>query len=413
MRAVSLLRETSAAASLLLFLVLATSGWGLMASYVPSSAEAFDAVLYLRRQGGLGAFVRAVHHHASVALVVSGFLYLLASFLEGRLFAERRAWWGAVVLFGLVLGSCFTGFLLPMDQNAYWGTLVRLGIIETAPVMGPHVAELLRGGGGLNASTLPRFYALHVSFLPFLVFLTGLLLVGEARDALADPVRRQRATTAACVVLLLLFVLALSLPAPLEPRARPADTAYVPRPEWYFLWLFQMGKYVEGLEWIRSFVVPALGIGLAAALPFLPTGTVRQRGIAVGLLGLFLAGFTALSRHEDRALPPKPSYEEGLVARAQEVFTTECRDCHGAEGKGDGPEARSSALEPPDFTDPDFWSDAPITRLRQSVREGRGEDMPAFGKRLTDEEIDAVLAFVQQRFRPAAVPPTQGGPSTP
>jgi ubiquinol-cytochrome c reductase cytochrome b subunit len=416
MRGVSLLRETSAAASLLLFLALATSGWGLMASYVPSSAEAFDAVLYLRRQGGLGGFLRALHHHASIALVVSGFLYLLASFLEGRLFVERRAWWGAVALFGLVLAFCFTGFLLPMDQNAYWGTLVRLGIIETAPVMGPHVAEILRGGGELNASTLPRFYALHVSFLPVLVFLTALLLVGEAREAFADPDRRLRALTAASVVLLLMFGLALALPAPLEPRARPADTAYVPRPEWYFLWLFQLGKYVEGLEWIRSFVVPALGAGLAAALPFLPTGTLRQRGGAAFLLALFLGGFTALSRYEDRALPRKPSYEEGLVARAQEVFTTECRDCHGAEGKGDGPQARSFGLETPDFTDPDFWSDAPISRLRQSVREGRGDDMPAFGKRLTDEEIDTVLAFVQRRFRPATVatdPTTPGGPSTP
>jgi ubiquinol-cytochrome c reductase cytochrome b subunit len=413
MRGVSLLRETSAAASFVFFLVLATSGWGLMASYVPSSAEAFDTVLYLRREGGLGGFLRALHHHTSSALVVSGALYLLASFLEGRLLAERRAWWGAVVLFGLVLGSCFTGFLLPMDQNAYWGTLVRLGIVETAPVAGPRVAEVLRGGGDLNASTLPRFYALHVSLLPFLGVLTALFLFGEARGALADPGRRRRALAAASAMLVLLFALALALPAPLEPRARPADTAYVPRPEWYFLWLFQLGKYVEGLEWLRSFVVPALGAGLAAALPFLPLGTLRQRGTAAAALGLFLAGLTALSRHEDRALPPKLSYEEGLVARAKEIFTTECRDCHGAEGKGDGPQALSFALELPDFTDADFWSDAPISRLRQSVREGRGEDMPAFGKKLTEEEIDAVLALVQQRFRPAAAHATTGGPSSP
>jgi ubiquinol-cytochrome c reductase cytochrome b subunit len=400
MRAVGLLREAAAAASLLFLLLLATTGWGLMASYVPSSAEAFDAVLYLRRQGGLGVFVRTLHHHASSALVASGFLYLVLSFLDGRLFAERRAWWISVGLFGLVLALCFTGFLLPMDQNAYWGTLVRLGIVESAPVMGPHVAEVLRGGADLNASTLPRFYALHVSLFPFLVLLALLLLSGEVRAALGDPLRRRRALLAAFAALALVAAAALVSPAPLEPRARPADTEYVPRPEWYFLWLFQIGKYVEGLEWIRSLVVPALGVGLAAALPFLPHGTLSQRGALASGLVLGLAGFTGLSRYEDRALPPKLDYERALVHRAAALFETECRDCHGASGKGDGPQARSFGLETPDFTSPAFWNERPPARLKHSVREGRGEDMPAFGKRLTDDEIDAVLALVQERHRP-------------
>src|SRR4030095_5921948 len=223
-----LLREALAAASLLFLLLLVTTGWGLMASYVPSSAEAFDALLYLRQQGGLDVFVRTLHHHASFALVASGFLYLVFTFLEGRLLSERRAWCTTVGLFGLVLASCFTGFLLPMDQNAYWGTLVRLGIVETAPLAGPHVAELLRGGADLNASTLPRFYALHVSLLPFLAVLVLLLLFGEARRALLDPLLRRRALAAACVALALVAVAALVWPAPLEPRSRPADTEYVP-----------------------------------------------------------------------------------------------------------------------------------------------------------------------------------------
>jgi mono/diheme cytochrome c family protein len=405
MRAVGLLREAVAAASLLFLLLLGTTGFGLMASYVPSSAEAFDTVLYLRRQGGLGAFVRAAHHHASSALVACGFVYLVLSFLEGRLLAERRAWWIAVGLFGVVLGLCFTGFLLPMDQNAYWGTLVRLGIVESAPVVGPRVAEVLRGGSDLNALTLPRFYALHASFFPFLVVLALLLLFGEARTALSDSLRRRRALVAAFAALALVAASALAWPAPLEPRARPADIEYVPRPEWYFLWLFQLGKYVEGLEWIRSLVVPALGLALAIALPFLPPGTLARRAAFACGLVFGLAGLTALARYDDRALPAKLDYEEALAHRAATLFETECRDCHGASGRGDGPQARSFGLETPDFTSPDFWSERPPPRLKQSVREGRGEDMPAFGKKLTDEEIDAVLALVQQRYRPKSSAP--------
>ncbi len=407
MKGVALLREVSAVGSLLFLALLATTGWGLMASYVPSTAEAFDTVVYLRRQGETGAFLRSLHCQAASALVVSGFLYLLASFLEGRLFAQRRAWWAAVALYTLVLASAFTGFLLPMDQNAYWGTLVRLGIVETAPVLGPVAAELLRGGEAQNASTLPRFYALHVSVLPFFALLLLLLFLPDVRAAWGDPQRRRRAMGAAFLLLFLAFALALAAPAPLEPRARPWDTAYVPRPEWYFTWLFQLGKYVEGFEWIRSLLVPVLGMGLAVALPFLPVGTPAQRGAAAAAGGLFLAGLTGLSRYEDRWLPPRPSHEQALAARAAEAFATECRDCHGPRGRGDGPQARTFSLDVPDFNTPAFWNERTTSRLKQSIREGRGEDMPAFGKKLTEDEIDAVIGLLQARFRPSPSPTTK------
>jgi ubiquinol-cytochrome c reductase cytochrome b subunit len=409
-RGLAWLREASAAGSLLFLVLLAATGGGLMASYVPSAAEAFPSVAYLRQSGG--SFLRSLHYHAASALVVSGFLYLLSSFLEGRLSRQRRVWWAAVSLFGLVLASGFTGFLLPMDQNAYWGTLVRLGIVETAPGLGPLAADLLRGGPALNASTLPRFYALHVSVLPFFVILALLPLRAEAKAVAGDPPRRRRALAAAFLLLFLTFGLALVVPAPFEPRASPSDTTYVPRPEWYFTWLFQLGKYVGSFEWIRSLLVPALGLGLAVALPFLPAGTLAVRAAAAAVAGLFFAGLTGLSRHDDRWLPPKASYEQALAARAAETFARECLDCHGARGRGDGPQARTFGLEPPDFTAPNFWKDTPIPRMKLSIRDGRGEDMPAFGKKITEEDIDALVARLQERFRPASER-TQGKPVNP
>ncbi len=402
MNAVVRLRETSAIASLLFLALLATTGWGLMASYVPSTAEAFASVVYVRRHESTGAFLRSLHYHAASALVVSGLLYLLSSFLEGRLSEQRKAWWAAAFLYGLVLASCFTGFLLPLDQNAYWGTLVRLGIVETAPAIGPVAADLLRGGGTLNAATLPRFHALHVSVLPFLALLVLFPLVAGARAPLLDPVRRRRALTTAFLLLFLTFALAFAAPAPLEPRANPADVNYVPRPEWYFTWLFQLGKYVAGFEWLRSLIVPALGVGLAAALPLLPAGTPALRGALAGAGGLLLAALTGLSRYEDRWLPPKPSHEQALATRARQGFATECVDCHGAGGRGDGPQTRAFGLDPPDFTSASFWKETPVARMKESIRDGRGEDMPAFGKKLTEEDIDAILEMVQQRFRPSA-----------
>jgi mono/diheme cytochrome c family protein len=192
--------------------------------------------------------------------------------------------------------------------------------------------------------------------------------------------------------------------APLEPRASPADTEYVARPEWYFLWLFQFGKYVEAAPWLRSLALPAAGLGFLVALPFLRHDRPRTRGLVVGGWCLAWVGLTALALHEDRALPPRPSYEQALRARAEKQYVDECESCHAASGRGDGSQARAFALKPPDFTSPDYWREARPEKMREVVRDGSGQDMPAFGKKLSDEEMDALVDLVRARWRPAGLP---------
>jgi ubiquinol-cytochrome c reductase cytochrome b subunit len=72
------------------------------------------------------------------------------------------------------------------------------------------------------------------------------------------------------VIFIALVVLAYFVGAPLEPRADPADTSYTPRPEWYFLFLFQLLKYFPGsLEVIGVFIIPSVAIILLIALPLI------------------------------------------------------------------------------------------------------------------------------------------------
>ena len=63
------------------------------------------------------------------------------------------------------------------------------------------------------------------------------------------------------LVFIILVALAYFIGAPLEDRANPADTTYTPRPEWYFLFLFQLLKYFPGnLEVIGVVLIPTLAI---------------------------------------------------------------------------------------------------------------------------------------------------------
>lgn len=416
MNALERLRTAAGVLVLVCLGLLALSGWALMAGYVPSDLEAFDSVLYWRQLGGLGAMLRNLHDHVASALVVTGFLYLLLTYLAGRhrlaepaeptgptepasvLSADGpRLWWRGLTLYLVVLGFAFTGFLLPMDQDAYWGTIVRLGIVEAAPVVGPPVADLLRGGATLSASTLPRFHALHVSILPILALV---LLWPWLRHLGGAGGRRSVGLWVALGGIVAAYGVAHFLPVMLELPADPADSEYVPRPEWYFLWLFQFGKYVEGAPWLRSLVLPVIGLALLAVLPWWRQ-TFKSRAALAAAWCLAWTSLTALAVWQDRDLPEKLDYEAAMIVRAAVDYERRCGECHGAEGRGDGSQSRVWDLDTPDFTTTKFWSDTSREKMRRIIRDGK-EDMPAFGDKLAPEEIDALIVHLEESFHEAS-----------
>jgi len=67
----------------------------------------------------------------------------------------------------MVMG--FTGYLLPFDQRSFWATVVGVNITGTGPLVGPYLADFLRGGAEFGQTTLTRFYAIHMLIVPGLI----------------------------------------------------------------------------------------------------------------------------------------------------------------------------------------------------------------------------------------------------
>lgn len=381
--------------------LLIGSGIGLAMAYVPSQTEAFASVLYLRQQGGLGAVLRSLHYHLASGAVVATFLMVMFGILSQ--YHRERKWEFRLGVVGLLLmiGFCFTGYVLPMDQPAYWGTSVRLGIVETVPVVGGMQADMLRGGSSFGSATLPRFFALHVAALPLILMV--LVLVGF-RDALGRAARAYgfKLIVACVIIAAIAWIMALLVQAPLEPRAAAADTEYVPRPEWYFLWLFQFGKYLHGFQWVESAFLPAVGVGTLMLLPEIRT-SFKHRALGVAGFFVVMSSLSALALYEDRDLPQKPQYEEGLLLRAARDYRMECSGCHGMDGEGKGPDAGKLDTQVKDFTGADYWDDDTISGMVEIITGGEAPDMPAFGNRLSAEEILAIARHVEANFKPRAV----------
>jgi cytochrome c2 len=150
----------------------------------------------------------------------------------------------------------------------------------------------------------------------------------------------------ALVVLAALAVLALVFQTPLEEMDNPADTTYIPRQEWYFLFYSQLLKYFEGgLTVVGVFVLPLAAFILVLLLPFYDrrqVSSLRKRPVAaaLGLIGvLCFSGLTAQAMLEDADNPRirrmyLPPIQEEQIARGRKSFETFCMLCHSMDGKG-------------------------------------------------------------------------------
>ena len=121
------------------------------------------------------------------------------------------------------------------------------------------------------------------------------------------------------VAFAILFTLAVVVRVPLEQLADPTDTTYIPRPEWYFLFLFQTLKLFKGpLEVVGSVVLPGLAVLALIAVPFLDRGRVKrvaERTVAIGAVVLAAIGWASrprprLSGRPTRSGRPRPAVRE-------------------------------------------------------------------------------------------------------
>jgi mono/diheme cytochrome c family protein len=212
-------------------------------------------------------------------------------------------------------------------------------------------------------------------------------------------------------VFLLLIGLAVFVSVAFEPPADPNNSTYVPRPEWYFLFLFQMLKYFPGkLEWIGTFILPTLGILALALLPFYDRNRYRhwkKRKFAIGFMSVVVVGIVALTIMAIASTPPA---EEAQIAQTigekvvlgEELFSINCVECHGADGEGGeikGVEGMEGVIVKPLNSQDEMYTRTDET-LYSIIDYGQPDlGMTPFGLgnggELTRGEIEAIVNFMR------------------
>ncbi len=143
---------------------------------------------------------------------------------------------------------------------------------------------------------------------------------------------------------IVLVILATWVGVAQAPKADPSDSAYIPRPEWYFLFLFQLLKYFPGkLEWLGTTIIPIIAVLALFLLPFFdrnPRRFWKARPWAYSIMTVVVVGIVALTILAVATTPPQE--ETGTLAATvpaqilagQDLYSVNCVECHGADGSG-------------------------------------------------------------------------------
>jgi ubiquinol-cytochrome c reductase cytochrome b subunit len=434
--------------SVLLFLFISQTITGVVLAlyYVPSATSAHTTVAYIVKEVTGGSFLRSLHAYGSSAIVIVVLLHLTQTYLYGSYKGRRELLWiSGCVLLGLMLAMAFTGYLLPWDQKAFFATTVGTNMASDIPFIGAWLKRFMRGGDEMGTLTVSRFFVAHVFLIPavLIAFIAAHVYLFRKAGAAGPPdenpvnpkLPTQRFyprqvlmdTIVALVMILILGSLAHFAPTELGPKADPADTQYVPRPEWYYLPIFQWLKYWRGPYAIIGIVViPAITAALLVFVPFIDRRLERRpwrRPIAVGVFLAILAAFVAMglmSVGDDRRDPSiakqvdkqreeveqfmrKPFEPEGaaaslsapvvtvrdpVVEAGKKIYGSEsCDACHGENGVGTaaGPKLAGAIAQKP--------AEELANLLRHpTAKMIEGEMKPVD---VSDEDLKALVAYIK------------------
>lgn len=193
--------------------------------------------------------------------------------------------------------------------------------------------------------------------------------------------------------------LVIAHPSPLEGIADPTNAAYIPLPDWYFLFLYQLLKYTYAsgpYTLIGVLGIPGLAFGALLLAPFLDRGVERRpskRPIATGLMLMAIASIFYLTWESVATHDWEAAKKQGEIQQFIEVDKTDpayeiatvntCITCHGDNFEGG---TAAPSLQGLNLT---------AEEIEQIAREGTGV-MPAGVFKGTDEELDTLSLYLEK-----------------
>lgn len=288
--------------------------------YTADISLAFASIEHIMRNVNGGYMLRYLHMNGASLFFLAVYLHIFRSLYYGSYKAPREITWIiGILIYVLMMGTAFMGYVLPWGQMSFWGATVITGLFGAIPLVGESMQTWLLGGPSVSNATLNRFFSLHYLF-PFLIL--GLVIVHiwafhttgnnnptgvEVRRTSRQDGKRDtlpfwpyfviKDLFALTLVILIFFIVVGFLPNYLghPDNYIEANALVTPEhivPEWYFLPFYAVLRAFDGDVWVvqiasfftrgvidaKLFGVLAMfgSIAVLALVPWTDTSPVRS-----------------------------------------------------------------------------------------------------------------------------------------
>jgi ubiquinol-cytochrome c reductase cytochrome b/c1 subunit len=164
---------------ILFFVLIAqiVTGIVLVMHYTPHTGMAFNSVEHIMRDVNFGWLLRYLHSNGASMFFIAVYIHIFRGLYYGSYKAPREiSWILGVIIFLIMMGTAFMGYVLPWGQMSFWGATVITNLFSAIPLVGDAIVTWLWGGFAVDNPTLNRFFSLHY-LLPFMIFGVVLLHV--------------------------------------------------------------------------------------------------------------------------------------------------------------------------------------------------------------------------------------------
>jgi len=143
--------------------------------YIPSINDAFLSIEYIMRDVNYGWLIRYIHANGASLFFVTIYLHMLRGiYYSSFSYPRNKVWISGSIIFVILMGTAFFGYILPWGQMSYWAATVITSLLSAIPLIGDFLLTFIWGSLSVDQPTLSRIFSLHFIF-PFI--LTGLIII--------------------------------------------------------------------------------------------------------------------------------------------------------------------------------------------------------------------------------------------
>jgi len=260
------------------------TGLFLAIHFCRDTSLAFSYISHIIRDTNYGWIIRNIHANGASLFFILIYIHIRRGIFYSS-FHFKSTWFSGILIFLILIGTAFLGYVLPWGQISFWGATVITNLLSALPYIGNYLTYWVWGGFSVNNATLTRFFSLHF-ILPFILAIFVIIHIVFLHDTGSNnplgtsknidkipfhPYFTWKDIYGFLIILIIFCLLIFIWPNFLSDpenyiQANPIITPPHIQPEWYFLFAYAILRSIPNK--LGGVLAILISILILLSLPF-------------------------------------------------------------------------------------------------------------------------------------------------